>query len=83
MSKETKEELKKEIEELEVTLNGYSDLNNLNLALIERLAKEKESLEYHILKQRNRISKLKSENSFYKTKIDEMAKALTNLANSL
>lgn len=83
MIEETKEELKKEIEELEVTLNGYSDLNNLNLALIERLAKEKESLEHHIRQQRIKISKLKSEKSFYKNKLDETAKALTNLANSL
>lgn len=43
MNKETKEELKKEIEELKVTLNGYRDLNNLNLVLIEKLRKENES----------------------------------------
>lgn len=43
MIEETKEELKKEIEELKVTLNGYRDLNNLNLVLIEKLRKENES----------------------------------------
>ena len=43
MNKETKEELKKEIEELKVTLNGYRDLNSLNLVLIEKLRKENES----------------------------------------
>lgn len=41
--KKTKQELKKEIEELKVTLNGYRDLNNLNLILIEKLRKENES----------------------------------------
>lgn len=43
MIEETKEELKKEIEELKVTLNGYRDLNSLNLVLIEKLRKENES----------------------------------------
>lgn len=43
MIEKTKEELKKEIEELEVTLNGYRDLNNLNLILIEKLRTENES----------------------------------------
>lgn len=43
MSEKTKQELKKEIEELKVTLNGYRDLNNLNLILIEKLRKENES----------------------------------------